>query len=130
VEFNILCVLNNANVEKPRNSSTSSKSLGVDNVQYIPISEFDSEGNLLPFTIRPEQYGRFLCEMFDLWWPERRKPQNSFYDNLAEALAGQKPGSCTMHETCDSYVVIEYNGDVYPLPTSSLRRTGRSATSR
>ena len=25
-----------------------------------------------------------------------------------------KPGTCTMHETCDSYVVVEYNGDVYP----------------
>jgi len=29
-------------------------------------------------------------------------------------LAGQKPGNCTMHEACDSYVVVEYNGDVYP----------------
>jgi uncharacterized protein len=36
------------------------------------------------------------------------------FDNIAEALAGQKPGNCTMHETCDSYVVVEYNGDVYP----------------
>jgi len=31
-----------------------------------------------------------------------------------EALAGQKPSTCTMHETCDSYAVVEYNGDVYP----------------
>jgi uncharacterized protein len=37
-----------------------------------------------------------------------------FFDNLAEAIAGQKPGACTMHESCDSYVVVEYNGDVYP----------------
>ncbi|HVX67971.1 MAG TPA: SPASM domain-containing protein, partial [Bryobacteraceae bacterium] len=35
-------------------------------------------------------------------------------DNIAEALAGQKPGNCTMHSTCDSYAVVEYNGDVYP----------------
>lgn len=37
-----------------------------------------------------------------------------FFDNMAEAIAGQKPGSCTMHETCDSYCVVEYNGDVFP----------------
>jgi uncharacterized protein len=37
-----------------------------------------------------------------------------YFDNIAEALAGQKPGNCTMHTTCDSYVVVEYNGDVYP----------------
>ena len=31
--------------------------------------------------------------------------------DLAEALAGQKPGNCTLHETCDSYCVVEYNGE-------------------
>ncbi|MCP5119175.1 MAG: SPASM domain-containing protein, partial [bacterium] len=90
------------------------KSLGVDNVQYIPLSEVHSDGTPMPFTITPEQYGRFLCETFDLWWPDRRKFRIRFFDNLAEALAGMHPGTCTMHETCDSYVVVEYNGDIYP----------------
>jgi uncharacterized protein len=114
VEFNILCVLNAANVEKPKELYRFYRKLGVDNVQFIPLAEFDAEGKPLPFTITPEQYGRFLCEVFELWWPERRKMRIRFFDNLAEALAGQKPGSCTLHETCDSYVVVEYNGDVYP----------------
>ena len=114
VEFNILCVLNNANVEKPKELYRFFRSIGVDNIQYIPISEFDKDGNPLPFTITPEQYGRFLVETFDLWWPDRRKVRLRCFDNIAEALAGQKPGTCTMHETCDSYVVVEYNGDIYP----------------
>jgi uncharacterized protein len=114
VDFNILCVLNNANVEKPRELYKFFKGIGVDNVQFIPISEFFPDGSPMPFTITPAQYGRFLCEMFDLWWPDRRKMRIRFFDNLAEALAGQKPGSCTLHETCDSYVVVEYGGDVYP----------------
>mgnify|MGYP005849145605 CR=1 FL=1 len=114
VEFNILCVLSQANVDKPKELYRFFKSLGVDNVQFIPLSEFHPDGTRMPFTITAEQYGRFLCEMFDLWWPDRRKFRIRFFDNLAEALAGMKPGSCTMHETCDSYVVVEYNGDVYP----------------
>jgi len=114
VEFNILCVLNAANVDKPKELYRFYRKLGVDNVQFIPLAEFDAAGRPLPFTITPEQYGRFLCEVFELWWPERRKMRIRFFDNLAEALAGQKPGSCTLHETCDSYVVVEYNGDVYP----------------
>lgn len=114
VEFNCLCVLSQANVEKPRELYRFYRSLGVDNLQFIPLAEFDAQGAPLPFTITPEQYGRFLCEMFDLWWPDRRKVRIRFFDNTAEALAGMKPGSCTMHETCDSYVVVEYNGDVYP----------------
>jgi uncharacterized protein len=114
VEFNILCVLSQANVGKARELYRFYRSLGVDNVQYIPLAEFDAAGNPLPFTITAEQYGRFLVETFDLWWPERRKMRVRFFDNIAEALAGHKPGTCTMHETCDSYVVVEYNGDVYP----------------
>ncbi len=68
----------------------------------------------MPFTISPEQYGRFLTETFDAWWPDRRRIHIRFFDNISEALAGAKPGTCTMHESCDSYVVVEYNGDVYP----------------
>ena len=115
VEFNILCVLSQANVEHPRELYRFFvRELGADNIQYIPLAEFDGAGNRLPFTITPEQYGRFMCETFDLWWPDRRKVRIRCFDNLAEALAGQKPGNCTLHETCDSYVVVEYNGDVYP----------------
>lgn len=114
VEFNILCVLSDANVGQPRQLYRFFRSLGVDNIQFIPLAEFDGAGNALPFTITAQQYGRFLCELFDIWWPDRRKVRIRFFDNLAEAVAGQKPGSCTMHETCDSYVVVEYNGDVYP----------------
>ena len=114
VEFNILCVLSQANVGKPKELYRFFRGIGIDNVQYIPLAEFDAAGNPLPFTITAEQYGRFLCETFDLWWPERRRMRIRFFDNIAEALAGQKPGTCTMHETCDSYVVVEYNGDVYP----------------
>lgn len=114
VDFNALCVLSQANVEKPAELYKFFRSLGIDYIQYIPLSEFDSAGNPLPFTITPEQYGRFLSQTFDLWWPERRKVRIRYFDNIAEAVAGQKPGCCTLHETCDSYVVIEFNGDVYP----------------
>ncbi|MBM3776147.1 MAG: anaerobic sulfatase maturase, partial [Acidobacteria bacterium] len=114
VEFNILCVLSQANVDRPREVYSFFRSLGFEHMQFIPLSEFDGLGQPLPFTIRPEQYGRFLCEVFDLWWPERRKVRVRFFDNIAEALAGQKPGACTLHETCDSYAVVEFNGDVYP----------------
>jgi uncharacterized protein len=114
VEFNVLCVLSQANVGQPRELYRFFRELGIDYIQYIPLAEFDGAGNPLPYTVLPEQYGRFLCETFELWWPERRKARIRYFDNLAEAVAGRKPGACTLHETCDSYCVVEYNGDVYP----------------
>ncbi|MGE5645608.1 MAG: anaerobic sulfatase maturase [Acidobacteriota bacterium] len=114
VEFNILCTLHRANVEQPRELYRFFRSLGVGYIQYIPIAEFDAQGQPLAFTISPEQYGRFLSETFDAWWPERRKVRIRDFDNIAEALAGRVPGNCTLHTTCDSYVVVEHNGDIYP----------------
>ncbi|MGA2324839.1 MAG: anaerobic sulfatase maturase [Bryobacteraceae bacterium] len=114
VEFNVLCVLSQANVGKPKELYRFFRGLGIDYIQYIPLAEFDGDGNPLPSSITPDQYGRFLAETFDLWWRERRKARIRCFDNLAEALAGQKPGDCALHETCDSYCVVEYNGDVYP----------------
>lgn len=114
VDFNILCVLSQANIERPKELYKFYKSHGFDNLQFIPLAEFDEAGAPLPYTITPAQYGKFLVELFNEWWPDRRKMRIRFFDNMAEALAGQKPGTCTMHETCDSYVVVEYNGDVYP----------------
>ncbi len=114
VEFNVLCVVSQANVDKAAEVYRFFRSLGIEYVQYIPLSEFDRDGNALPFTITAEQYGRFLTELFDLWWPDRRKIRIRFFDNIAEVLAGQEPSTCTLRETCDSYAVVEYNGDVYP----------------
>jgi uncharacterized protein len=114
VEFNVLCVLSQANVDRPQDLYKFYRALGVDSLQFIPLAEFDSAGRLLPFSISASQYGRFLCELFDVWWPERRNVRIRFFDNTAEALAGMNPGTCTMHESCDSYVVVEYNGDLYP----------------
>jgi uncharacterized protein len=114
VAFNVLCVLSQANVEHPKALYQFFRSLGVEHIQFIPLAEFDAQGQPLPFTISAAQYGRFLCELFDLWWPDRRSVCIRFFDNIAEAVAGRKPTTCTMHETCDSYAVVEYNGDVYP----------------
>jgi uncharacterized protein len=112
--FNVLCVLSSSNVNEPRHLYEFFSALGVEHLQYIPLAEFAPDGTPLPFTITPEQYGRFLTETFDLWWSDRRRMRIRFFDNIIEALAGHKPSACTMHESCDSYAVVEYNGDVYP----------------
>lgn len=114
IEFNVLCVVSQANVEQPGEVYRFFRSLGIEYIQYIPLAEFDLSGAPIESTITAEQYGRFLCGTFDAWWPERRRVHIRYFENIAEALAGRKPSNCTMHETCDSYVVVEYNGDVYP----------------
>jgi uncharacterized protein len=114
IEFNILCVVSKANVSRAGEVFRFFRKLGISYLQFIPLAEFHPDGSPLPFTISAAEYGQFLCEIFDLWWPERQHIGVRFFENIAEALAGRKPGTCTMHESCDSYAVVEYNGDVYP----------------
>jgi uncharacterized protein len=114
IEFNVLCVISQANVRRAKDVYQYFRRSGIDNLQFIPLAEFLPDGAKEPDAISGEEYGQFLCELFDVWWPERRKVRVRYFDNIAEALAGQKPGTCTMHESCDSYAVVEYNGDVYP----------------
>lgn len=114
VDFNALCVLSQANVHQPKEVYRFFRSIGIDYLQFIPLAEFTPNGERHPFAITAQEYGRFLLEVFELWWPERKNVRIRYFDNLAEAVAGFMPGNCTMHEICDSYVVVEYNGDIYP----------------
>jgi uncharacterized protein len=114
VEFNILTVVSQANVRRARELFEFFRDLGLEYLQFIPLVEYRADGQPKPFTISGEEYGQFLCELFELWWSERRTVRIRYFDNIAEALAGQKPGTCTMHDSCDSYAVVEHNGDVYP----------------
>ncbi len=114
IEFNVLCVVSKANVSRAAEVFRFFRKLGISYVQFIPLAEFHPDGSPMPYTISAAEYGQFLCKIFDLWWPERQHMGVRFFENIAEALAGRKPGTCTMHESCDSYAVVEYNGDVYP----------------
>ncbi|HEV3330111.1 MAG TPA: anaerobic sulfatase maturase [Bryobacteraceae bacterium] len=114
VEFNILAVVSQANVRRALEMYRFFRGLGLEYFQFIPLVEFRPDGQPEPFAISGEEYGQFLCDLFQAWWPERRTVRIRYFDNIAEALAGQKPSTCTMHQSCDSYAVVEHNGDVYP----------------
>ena len=83
--------------------------------QYIPIVEFDVSGNPLPWTIRPEDWGEFLCEAFDQWVQAdtQRVSIRQFDAILARLVDGESP-LCTMGDDCRQYFMVEHNGDIYP----------------
>ncbi|MEO5923597.1 MAG: anaerobic sulfatase maturase [Bryobacteraceae bacterium] len=114
VEFNVLTVVSQANVRRAAEVYRYFRDLGLEFMQFIPLVEYRADGRLEPFSITGEEYGDFLSELFEAWWPERRTVRVRHFDNIAEALAGQLPGTCTMHGSCHSYAVVEHNGDVYP----------------
>lgn len=83
--------------------------------QYIPCVEFDAEGQPLEYTLSPKDWGGFLADLFELWYPKRvRQVSIRNFDNIVNFLAVGQYSTCTMRGKCDQYFVVEHNGNVYP----------------
>jgi uncharacterized protein len=119
VETNALTVVNDYSVNYPREIYEFHKSLGLTFHQYIPCVETDSADpqKAASFSVNPLAYGKFLCELFDLWWDDFKNgvPTTSirYFDSVFHTYVGMKAPECTLMQECGVYVVIEHNGNVY-----------------
>jgi len=116
VAFNILAVVNHLTAQKPAEIYSFFREQGFEFMQFIPCVERNPRtSEMAPFSVTPQQWGDFLCELFDVWWNDG-EPEASLrtFDNVLAAYMGEAPESCEHNGRCDSYVVVEYNGDVYP----------------
>ena len=127
VEWNALPVANRLNGDHPLSFYRFFKNIGCRYIQVTPVVErlahhddgrqlasLVDEGQLAPFSIRPKQWGNFLCTIFDEWV---RHDVSMFFINIFDATlanwVGVAPGLCTMAKHCGHAGVMEHNGDVY-----------------
>lgn len=119
VAVNALTVINDYSVCFPNEIYQFHKDLGLRYMQFIPCIEPDpsDSGRTSPFSVSPENYGQFLCSIFDLWLADFKdgQPTTSIrhFDSLLHSYMGLNVPECTLKQTCGDYLVIEHNGDVY-----------------
>lgn len=114
VQYNILVLLNNINVKTPKRLYRNLVEEGHKYLQFIPCIEMDSMGEVADFSITPEEYGKFLVEVFDEWVKDIPQVHvRDFEDILIKIVNGTAP-NCVYNGKCGDYIVMEYNGDVYP----------------
>jgi uncharacterized protein len=115
VEYNILVLVNSANVHRGREVYCYLRDRGYYFHQYIPCVEMDDQGHPMPYSITGEQWGKFLCDVFDEWIQnDTRKVSIRLHDAIMEKLLTGRATLCHMGTNCNDYFLIEYNGDVYP----------------
>lgn len=90
-------------------------------VQFIPcmdeIKRQDGTPERSIYAVEPEQYGKFLCELFDLWYADFAAGETMdirMFSNLAQMAAGYPAEECGMNGCCNCYFVVEGDGSVYP----------------
>lgn len=118
VEYNILTVVNKktaAAVDKIYRYYTKKK---FSYLQFIPcLDPLEETAGKEEYSLTPNDYGQFLCRLFDLWYDDFQKGKQvyirQFYNYLSILLTGRAE-SCDMNGFCSIQNVIEADGEVYP----------------
>lgn len=129
VEWNAMAVVNAYNANHPLEFYRFFKENGCQFLQFTPIVERltrhedgrtlaslvdKDEISLSEASVAPEQWGYFLCAIFDEW--VRKDVGKIFVEIFDCTLAnwmGISPGICTYSKECGHAGVMEHNGDVY-----------------
>ena len=115
VEFNILVLVSQANVRRAREIYRFLTRSGFMFHQYIPCVESAPDGSPLPYSINGEEWGLFLCELFDEWaGGDVRRVSIRLFDAILSRFVEGRATVCHMANDCRQYFVVEHNGDVYP----------------
>lgn len=116
VEFNILTLLNDKNADHPDELFDFFIENGIKYLQFIPCVETDpATGKIADFSVTPQQYGEFLCRIFDRWYDYG--PQNLSirdFDSILSYCISGRHTICTFEKQCSQYIVIEHTGDCFP----------------
>jgi uncharacterized protein len=112
VQFNVLAMLTDQSVTRPESIYGFFRDEKFSHLQFIPC--FEGEGPV-SCAVNGDEVGDFYCRLFDAWLADGF-PQVSirFFEDILIYFFDRVRASCRWLESCDSYLVVEHNGDVYP----------------
>ena len=114
VDFNVLVLLNNINVQEPDAVYDFLKEHEIYFMQFIPCVEAgQKKGEPEYFCVTPDAYGDFMVRVFDKWVQDFPDVSIRDFDDLLLHELGRPINTCMFSERCGSYVVVEHNGDAF-----------------
>lgn len=118
VDYNILTVVNKKTAFNIAQIYGLYRQKGWKYQQYIacldPLGEAHGKNE---YALEPEQYGRFLVELFELWYEDfkqKKQPYIRQFENYFGILLGHYPESCEQRGICGIQNVVEADGSVFP----------------
>jgi uncharacterized protein len=116
VYCDILCVVNEYNVQYPIQVYQFFKQIKAKYISFLPLVEqqMDAGREISNSTVPAEAFGDFLCAIFDEWLEQdigRIKVQ--IFEEAARTAFGQEHSLCIFRRTCGDIPVVEHNGDFF-----------------
>jgi len=112
----IMCVLNADNVNNPLLIYRYFKKLGAKTITFLPLVEHLTLGNgvVSARSVRPEDFGTFLCTVFDEWVEhDIGKVKIQVFEEALRSAFNQEHTLCIFKPVCGGVPVVEHNGDFY-----------------
>ena len=117
VHTDILCVVHNLNVLHPLTVYRFFRKIGVRYLGFLPAVERAPEraNGVSEHTPSAEDYGSFLCKVFDEWHArDVGRIMVQSFDEAARPALGLEHSLCVFREICGQIPVLEHNGDFFP----------------
>lgn len=126
VQWNAMAVISDYCAKYPNRFYEFFKGISCQFIQFTPLVErnlkessklasLQDEGVISNYSVRPESWGNFLCDIFDKWIA---KDVGEIFIQIFESTLANwlniTPGVCTMSDSCSSSLVLSHNGDIYP----------------
>ena len=116
VYTDILCVVNEHNVQHPTEVYRFFKQINAQYISFLPMVEPqpDAEGGVSHITVPAEDWGVFLCTIFDEWRDhDIGQIKVQIFEEAARTAFNQEHSLCIFRPTCGDIPVVEHNGDFY-----------------
>jgi uncharacterized protein len=116
IQTDILCVVHSHNVRAPLTVYRFFREIGCKYIGFLPAVEQSREtGNgVSPFTPSADEFGTFLCKIFDEWiGRDGGRIMVQYFEEAARPALGLDHSLCVFRETCGEIPVLEHNGDFF-----------------
>jgi uncharacterized protein len=116
IPCDILCVVNDYNVQFPLQVYRFFKEIGGRFLGFLPAVEQmrDAQGGVSPHSVPAEAFGEFLCTIFDEWVrTDIGRIAVQIFEEAARPARGLDHSLCVFRETCGEIPVVEHNGDFF-----------------
>ncbi len=117
IPTDILCVVHDLNVRAPLTVYRFFREIGCRHIGFLPVVERSPEtaNGVSQHTPSAENYGTFLCRIFDEWLArDVGRIMVQSFDEAARPALGLEHSLCVFRETCGQIPVLEHNGDLFP----------------
>ncbi len=113
--YGILCVVGPDTLGKEQRLFDFYSQNNINNLGFLPLVVATKDGVDRNRTLSAEDFGKFLCNYFDIWVNSGIKGISiREFDDFIRYQTGFRKKMCTNTGECDLYYTVAPNGDIFP----------------